>query len=185
VGADPKVPDRFVLAQAKNNLDQQPSSLAYRIVGAAGDVAQIEWLGPTSWTDADLLAVDSAEMRHLLRATRFLTTFLQAGPRTQHEVISAARAQGVGKRPLRRAARELKVRYPRGGFGHAHTTYWRLPDQKLPAHLRDSSTEELDAVLEALEAKYADGPPIADQAALFPPPLPPDTTAHEVTDGAA
>jgi hypothetical protein len=110
IGRDPKVPDQFVLSLVKNNLEQVPPSLAYRIVAAA-DAAQVCWLGVTAWTDADLVAANPARLRHTSRAVQFLTTCLEAGPRRQREVCAAARQQGIGLRSLRRAARELKITY--------------------------------------------------------------------------
>jgi hypothetical protein len=154
IGRDPKVPDQFVLSQAKNNLEQVPPSLAYRIVAAAEDAAQVSWLGVSTWTDADLVAANPARLRHTLRAVQFLTTLLQAGPRRQQEVLAAARQQGIGQCVLRRAAGALKISYPRVGFAHAHTTYWLLPGQQLPAHLRPALDPVLQACFDSLEADF-------------------------------
>jgi hypothetical protein len=176
IGRDPKVPDQFVLSLVKNNLEQVPPSLAYRIVAAA-DAAQVCWLGATTWTDADLVAANPARLRHTIRAAQFLTTCLEAGPRRQREVLAAARQQGIALRSLRRAARELKITYPRVGFAHAHTTYWLLAGQKLPEHLRPALDPEIQACFDRVEAEFS--------SSSWPPSAPPPSPASPSSGPAA
>jgi hypothetical protein len=133
IGADPRVPRRFVLSQSKNNLDPPQPNLAYTI-GSDGPRAapRVEWLGVSPWSGADLLDVPTARGRERRRAAEFLAAFLRDGPRPAHAIFAAARPLDLNERTLRRAAVDLDIRKQRVGGGRKdQTTYWLLPGQQL------------------------------------------------------
>jgi hypothetical protein len=133
IGADPRVPRRFVLSQSKNNLDPPQPSLAYTISADGPRAApRVEWLGVSPWSGADLLDVPTARGRERRRAAEFLAAFLRDGARPAHAIFAAARPLDLNERTLRRAAVDLDIRKQRVGGGRKdQTTYWLLPGQQL------------------------------------------------------
>ena len=113
MGPDPKVPRQYVLAQVKNNLEPPQPSLAYRITGAAGSGPRVDWLGVSSWDEADVLRGAPTRRRARLRAADFLTAALKDGPRPAREVLAAARREGLSPDTLRRAFEEAGVQRQR------------------------------------------------------------------------
>jgi len=166
VGADPKVRGQCVLAQAKNNLQAPPPSLAYRIVGGDGGVARVDWLGPSSWTQDDLAAARPTRGRARRRAAAFLEQFLRAGPQPAHAIFAAGRVAGLSERTLERAAEDLGLRMQRvGAFRKEQTNYWMLGDDRLPPDLLPPGAAEVSPVPRPAEeeATQASGePPVSD-----------------------
>jgi hypothetical protein len=166
IADDPEQPGRRVLAQIKNNLAPPQPSLAFEVVTVPGAPPALSWLGPTDRSADQLLAASAAGAASPLprdRAREFLLTELAGGPRTSRDLWKLAREQGLSKRTLVRAGKELGVSCVRAGARHDGVCYWLLPDQKLPDHLRQKSdTPLLDDMLDRLNEQYPPPTPLDD-----------------------
>ncbi len=131
-GRDPRLPDRFVLAQQKSNLNRPQPSLGYAIAGHSSGHAVVAWHGPAPAAPDELLAAPSRRDRLRARACQFLLAHLQEGPQPARAITRAAQEHGISKRTLRRARDELKIQSEIVGDFHAHATWWLLPGQELP-----------------------------------------------------
>jgi hypothetical protein len=134
VGPDPKAPNRYVLAQAKNNLDPLQPSLSYQIEATPSaaeavdaTVPRIRWLGASVWGHDDLVAAQSSRRRLRSRAAQFLALFLKDGPKLAQAVHAAGHAHRLTKRTLERAAGDLGISFQRIGALRDQQCYWRLP----------------------------------------------------------
>jgi len=112
---------------------------------------RIHWLGPSPYTDADLIGSQNSRREKLHLARAFLTSFLQNGPRPSRMICTAARLERLRPTTLRRAATELEIRFERIGFGPRQIRYWLLPGQELPAKLLPEGTTEVKKWLHCLE----------------------------------
>jgi hypothetical protein len=131
-GRDPQQPERFVMAEQKNNVGPPQPSLAYTVTSGKDGLAQVSWAGPCPWAPADLLGAAAYGPPPRDRARAFLAEMLEGGPCTPRQVWEAAQAQGLSLRTLRRAREELGVRVARRSEGQAPVYYWMLPGQQLP-----------------------------------------------------
>ncbi len=113
IGRDPNDAATRVLAQEKNNTAAPQPSLAYKLVGEPDAPPTLEWLGASPWTADQLLAAAAAAPTPRDRARDFLAAFLKDGPRTSHEVWTAALANDQTKITTRRAAEKLSIRFQR------------------------------------------------------------------------
>jgi hypothetical protein len=133
IARDALQPDRCVLAQVKNNLAPAQPSLAYRVTIDASGNPTLSWIGTTTWTADQLLAVspNPAPATQRDRACDFLKGFLADGPRTSREVWIAARNQDLSERTIERVKHELSVRSVLVGTRTNRVSYWLLPGQTL------------------------------------------------------
>jgi putative DNA primase/helicase len=135
VGADPEDETRRVLVPVKANLTAPPASLAYRLVAASGGTVRIEWLGASTVTAGQLLAVpaDDEERNAGAEAARFLRELLADGPVDAQTVKQAAREEGIAEKTLWRAAKTLGVKTnDRAGFGRGYPSRWSLLGHETP-----------------------------------------------------
>jgi hypothetical protein len=148
VGRDPKMEERCILAQSKNNYAPKQASLAYCL---PKDGPRVEWQGSTIWT-ADELASRRAHPGRR-RARDFLRSFLEKGPRVSGEVWAAARANRISRNTLKRAKADLGIRYERICSKGERMDFWLLPGQEVLAGLSD--TPEADELLRRLGEQWA------------------------------
>ena len=151
----------MVMAQIKNNLAGPQPTLAYRIVREADAPPRLDWLGPIPWT-ADQLAERmrrKMELRPRERARDFLSTILRDGALSTDRIWKAAQSEGLKRRTLEYARRELGIRSKRVFDGQGQLTWWLLPGQRLPesipAEFRDDIIGDM---LEDVCAKYPPDP---------------------------
>jgi hypothetical protein len=136
IAADPDDPARRILASVKSNLAQPPPALAYRLVEAPNRAVRVEWLGTTTHTANQLLAmpagVDAPGPQ--AEALAFLREVLADGPVAASEVQQQARAAGISPRTLNRAKQVAGVRAARvGGVGAGGSWSWSLAKVATPA----------------------------------------------------
>ena len=114
VGPDPGSGDKYrhVLAQSKGNLSDA-TSLVYRTVKGVDGIVTVEWLGPSKHTAADLAAANAAADEHsaLLEAQYVLYSILSEGQVPAKDVIRLAKLAAVSERTLKRAKRDLGIRF--------------------------------------------------------------------------
>jgi RecA-family ATPase len=163
IARDPGQPDRYVLAQQKNNLAPPQPSLAYGVQARDGDLSALTWLGAVPWTADQLLAGTAEGPRTglLERACDFLNALLEAGPRSVRDIWQAAQERDLSESTLRWARKKLGVRSERVRVDGKQMNYWLLNHQELPEGLRPpSDTPELDAWLERLREQYPPSTPL-------------------------
>jgi hypothetical protein len=134
VAADPEAPQRRVLAQLKNNLAPPQPSLAFEVRPRPGGPPELAWLGESPLTADALVGAGPRDPKVSPRdrACAFLMAFLQNGPRTAREIWEAAVREGLTKRTLQRARKELSIRAEWVADEQGAKTYWLLPGQTLP-----------------------------------------------------
>src|SRR5262249_38193528 len=151
-------PKHYILTQLKNNLDPPQVSLAYAVNSDASGTPCVAWQGPSGWSHEDLTAATRWRRTKRLRASEFLAVFLKDGPRSARDIGPTSRAQGFSKKTLERAADDLGIRCHRVNHGlPTQTTWWLLPGQELPDHLRakrEDDDDELEAWLAPLRARF-------------------------------
>jgi hypothetical protein len=127
-GRDPRDPSRCVLATLKNNLAPS-AALAYRPGGTG-----VEWLGPSALTAEELARRRRAPLpaRQRERATRFLRTFLERGPRLALDVWRAAARRHLSRNTMKAAKKRARVRSERIPCRGEVLNFWLLPGQQLP-----------------------------------------------------
>lgn len=136
VTKDPQDDGRRLFLAVKMNLAPDPGGLAFRIADA-GDGPTVCFEGgrvDVRPDDLERAGGKDREAPALATAVEFLSEFLQDGPRTQRDVESEARGQGIHARTLKRAKAAIGVRSTRpGGAG---PWLWslapELPDQAGP-----------------------------------------------------
>lgn len=130
VARDPDDESRCILAPVKSNLAAMPEATAFRIVDAGG-VGRLEWLGSTTHTAAQLLAVPSGsdERTALDDAKEVLRDILASGSVPAKDVQRAAREAGVSDATLRRAKDAIGVAARKVGRpGEPGRWEWALPE---------------------------------------------------------
>jgi hypothetical protein len=164
IAPDPEVPERRVLAQVKNNLAPPQPSLAYQLLAGDGGPPTLSWLGPSPWAADQLLARHGppppASPRD--RARDFLTTFLEAGPRTSRDIWAEAQRLDLTEHTLRRAKHDLEVRSERVWAGGRRLSYWLLPGQQLPADEAAKDEYDLEPWLAPLREQFPPSTPLDD-----------------------
>ena len=118
-----------VLAMQKSNLAREAPSLKYRVIDV-DDVGKTDWLGVSSQTADDLVAVRKTERGPTKTdaCLEWLRDLLEDGRKDSREIKVAAEARGFGERVLRDARERLGVETPKiGKVGKEQVTYWRLP----------------------------------------------------------
>lgn len=154
VGADPKVPGQYVLAQPKNNLFPPQPSLAYRIVTTPSGAPKIEWLGASPWRADDLTPGWSRKDREVARAREFINYLLKEGPCPVPVIRQRARESGISRTTLYAARKLAGVHSKVVGTFHNHVYYWLLPGQRLPPHLRVRNESALQEYLQQMEPQF-------------------------------
>jgi hypothetical protein len=161
VARDPKQPDCCVLAQVKNNLAPPQPSLAFAI---RHEPPELCWLGPNVWSADQLVAAASAVAYPTPcrdRACEFLAGFLAKGPRTSREIWAAAQEQGLARRTLFRARRELQIRPLRVWVEGKSLCYWLLPSQQLPESVPpEAAPPDLEPWLAPLRERFPPSTPL-------------------------
>ena len=151
VGRDPKMDERCILAQCKNNYALPQPSLAYTL---PRDGPRVEWQGPTLWTADELAARRAHPSRR--RARDFLRKFLETGPSLSSDVKAAANEARISRSTLKRAKAELQIRYERICSKGQRMDFVLLPGQEVPAGLSD--TPAADEALRKLGEQWAERP---------------------------
>jgi hypothetical protein len=141
VASDPRVPERRVLAQVKNNLAPRQPSLGFDLCPRPGAPPELVWQGESPLTADELLGGNrpGPDRSPRDRAQAFLQAFLQAGPRPTREIWEAAQHEHFSKRTLQRASEELSIRSQWIHQDGVPRCYWLLPGQSapLPADLEE------------------------------------------------
>jgi KaiC/GvpD/RAD55 family RecA-like ATPase len=138
VGCDPNDRKVRVLAGEKTNLAPLPPSLAFSIE-PIDNSSRVGWIGQVDLTADEVIQHGKASRgrpaENLNDAVAFLAEQLKAGPKLAAEVYDAAESDGIKRRTLARARKELGVSARKSGMGGGWE--WRLPDegcQKSPTH---------------------------------------------------
>ncbi len=135
VVADAGNPKRRLFLQAKSNLAQETTGLAYTIesveLAGIGPVGRVVWEPePVTITANEALAAAPANPKKQTvceAASKWLLETLANGPMQANDVAAAAVANGLAWRTIRRAKEALGVKAKRDGFKDAKW-YWALPD---------------------------------------------------------
>jgi hypothetical protein len=115
VAKDPEEPARRLLLPMKANVAAEPTGLAFHL-SPEGDTAVVAWSKDPVEVSADDALAPPARKRGpdadgLDAATTWLRRALSGGPRPASDIIDEARdGEGIAKRTLDRARRELQVR---------------------------------------------------------------------------
>jgi AAA domain-containing protein len=144
VAKDPGNEQLRVVAQFKSSWGELSNSLSFQLVGES-DGKRLDWLGPSGYSAAQLLAAsDATESSALSEACYVLFSLLGEGPLWADEAKRLALKAGVNERTLRRARKLLLVQTQRVGFGKGSRFFWsRPPESDLLRHLRGLDLGEL------------------------------------------
>lgn len=141
---DPDDPKRRLFLPAKNNLAEDQSGLAFKVVGRQLEngirTSCVEWEKASISINLDEFlspgADDSKRSRStLVEASEFLGEALAGGPVTVADLKADARNAGRGWRTVEDAKASLGVVSRSTGFGKEKVWYWGFPedlDRKLP-----------------------------------------------------
>jgi putative DNA primase/helicase len=110
VAEHPEDRDRRVLAAQKGNLAKPAPSLAFSLEEADNGAATVVWQGESRLGADQLLAPSDGKQSELSKARAFLEELLADGPVSAAKVQEEAQRNGIAKRTLDRAKRELGVR---------------------------------------------------------------------------
>jgi putative DNA primase/helicase len=129
--ADPRSPRRLV--RAKSNLGPDTGGLEYTLFAAPvpdhGLLAQrVDWGRRLDGSARELMDVETPEAAAgaLDEAEAFLRNALGDGPRTRRDLETAAEAEGLSWRTVRRAKKKLGIVATKTGYASGWT--WRLPE---------------------------------------------------------
>lgn len=127
VARDPADPERRLLLPSKNNLGQDISGLAYRIVPGANGAPRVEWGDAPVALNADqALAAQRDQRTEQNEAAAWLRDLLGEGGLPAAQVRQSAVRAGLAWRTLHRARRAAGVVSTRQGFGTKATYIWSL-----------------------------------------------------------
>ena len=115
-----------VIAHVKHNISARGDSWIYEMATKGEDLPILKWIGKSDLTADDLLNTPSGGASALEGAIEFLEEFLEEGPQPAAEVISAAESDGIARRTLDRAKRQLDISAKKTGS----IWTWSLPDNK-------------------------------------------------------
>lgn len=129
VAKDPDDDTRRVFAVAKCNLAATPPALLFRFVPSENvpKMVRLEWLGTSTRTADEILAAhaeDKEERGALQEAKAFLEDSLDTGVVQANKIYRQAESNGIARRTLQRAKRELKVKSDQVG---TEGWFWSLP----------------------------------------------------------
>ena len=122
---------RFVVP-VKNNLGNDRTGLAYRLMAPDGGVPAVAWEPePVEVPADDVLGAMSPgkpgpEPRERTEATEWLRNALANGPRPSRELFAEAKRDGISEGTLKRAKRELGVKAEKADWEGGWI--WRLPE---------------------------------------------------------
>jgi hypothetical protein len=128
---DPEDDAAFLLSVVKSSLTERPPTLRYKLAGVELEggiqTSRVEWTGTSSLSAHDLADMASApeDVSSGQRAAELIREALADGPRSQSDVMAAAKAEDIAPRTLQRAAKALGVVTRRTGFGRP--SEWSLP----------------------------------------------------------
>jgi len=138
VAKDRDDPTRRLFLPAKNNVGNDQTGLAFRIVEKPAShplrAPAVEWLESVTITADEAMAADDKSDRvSRLDAKSFLELLLAGGPLLQTEIDTRAAQQGISPDQLKRAKKKLGIWSKRaGGIGGSGHWLWGLPDQAPP-----------------------------------------------------
>jgi hypothetical protein len=141
---DPDDDGRRVLAATKCNLAEPPASLGYRLAGAPGGCARVEWLGTTGHRPADLLRhEDDDERGERDEAVEWLLAYIDThgGTVRAADAVRDAGRDGIAKTTLHRARKRARVQSSKGGM--AAGWQWSRPEGS-SEDSEDSRSRELE-----------------------------------------
>lgn len=127
-----------VVACIKNNLAEEPPSLAYEVVRDAEGLPQVAWLGEVELSADQLVRAPAGGDERapnpsvLERAKRFLTEALTHGPVAVKELERLAADQEIARATLHRAREEMRLTTMRNESDQ-RTSSWTLHDGQPPA----------------------------------------------------
>ena len=105
----------------------------------------------------------AAAARALDRAREFLVTALAGGPRTSRELWDLAQDQHLGRRTLRRAKLNLRIRSVRVWADGKRLSYWLLKGQELPGSIpAEAVPADLEQWLGPLREEFPPSTPLDD-----------------------
>lgn len=130
---DPTGSRRFMLP-IKNNVGNDKTGLAYRLLAGCGGIPAVAWEpDPVSMSVDDALRNDDHAGgkddggTERQEAVAWLRAALAAGPVEARNVYDRAQKDGIAKRTLDRAKHDLRVIAYREGFGADGSWRWKLP----------------------------------------------------------
>jgi hypothetical protein len=128
---DPEDDTRKVLARVKGNLSAPFSSMAYRLQ-QAGFTVKVDWIGPTTHTAEQLLAVPTTagEISELDEAKVAILDLLAKGPVAAEEAMKRLKRMGIAEKTAKRAKAALRVPSWREGFGGDGHWSWFPPKER-------------------------------------------------------
>lgn len=108
---DPNDSHTKLVVHIKHNIAPRGRTQAYELVAeGAGDIAKLNWLGPSDITVDDLIAPEVGKRTSALdEAVQFLREYLQNGPAASAMAEKEATARGIASKTLERAKRSLGV----------------------------------------------------------------------------
>jgi hypothetical protein len=132
-GSDPDDQSKRAIAQSKNNLGPFAESVGYRISPDANSPsgARFEWLGVSNLTAKRILATAQPEDQKTERddAAAWLQGYLESGEQKANDALKESRAEGISKRTLDRAKKDIGVKSRSEGYGKDKVWFWRLDCQ--------------------------------------------------------
>jgi 5S rRNA maturation endonuclease (ribonuclease M5) len=147
---------RRLILPIKNNLGDDETGLAYRIMETAGnDQPHVEWEPEVVYTTVnEALGIDRTEddvsesaedkerrQSQVAEAVDWLTSYLNDGEKPAKEVITAAKADGIAQRTLDRAKPRAGVVARREGFADGGRWMWRLIELEALVEQAKAATE--------------------------------------------
>ena len=128
-------PSRRLFLPVKNNLGNDATGLAYRLVLGAGGVPRVVWDSTPVAVSADdaIAPLDQhrgPEPENREEAQSWLVDFLTSRPRPAEECLTEAAHVGITHATLRRAKAAAGVVAEKAGYGGPWT--WRLPGHETP-----------------------------------------------------
>lgn len=154
----PDIPDAAVLAVAKSNVGPLAQSLAFRKVSATvlGDdgtpiaTSKLEWLGSAALSADELLAGRDEGGSEGQDIDGWLADVLGGGAVDRKTILRAAAEAGFAERTVDRAAKRLKVRRERKGFGSECRAYWSLPSVSSASSATSAGSAKVAEVAEVV-----------------------------------
>ena len=116
-----------LVVHIKHNIAKRGQTQTYEITGEEGEMATLNWLGPSDITIDDLISTEGAtRMSALDEASQFLRVFLKNGPQPSTKVEKEAAARDISPKTMERARRALGVSSKKKG----KIWFLSLPDEE-------------------------------------------------------
>jgi hypothetical protein len=128
IAKDRADPQRRLILPSKNNLGQDASGIAYRIVSAPNGAACIEWESrPVAVSADEALSAGSDAQRHeRSEAAEWLSEVLAEGPIPAKQLRQEAARAGIAWHTLHRVRQSAGAVSRRIGFGREATYVWQM-----------------------------------------------------------